>query len=294
MYLAGGNYDAYTNPQSSFGRGRNPISGGQFGQTQIGQVSGPSLEEVLSQRGFKVPEKPTGVMHQAMVMYKDPITGKMQSGGAHGASHANAMSKFYEQNPEALDIAKQHQKGQQFQGSGPTTSIGDSLRPPQEIMPQPIRDRRARMDIHLAPPTRPSMGNPSGSLGGQIIAGQLQRGDFGMGIKAPPSSRPNPYSAPPQIGGGFGGQMGGQGMGQGMGQFMQFMQTMMQMFQQFQGGGGRGMGGGFGGPSPFMPQQQQYGQYQPQQQISTRGPASMMQTQRMSNQFNPNNAFGGY
>ena len=126
MYLAGGNYDAYTNPQSSFGRGRNPISGGQFGQTQIGQVSGPSLEEVLSQRGFKVPEKPTGVMHQAMVMYKDPITGKMQSGGAHGASHANAMSKFYEQNPEALDIAKQHQKGQQFQGSGPTTSIGDS------------------------------------------------------------------------------------------------------------------------------------------------------------------------
>ena len=214
MYLAGGNYDAYTNPQSSFGRGRNPISGGQFGQTQIGQVSGPSLEEVLSQRGFKVPEKPTGVMHQAMVMYKDPITGKMQSGGAHGASHANAMSKFYEQNPEALDIAKQHQKGQQFQGSGPTTSIGDSLRPPQEIMPQPIRDRRARMDIHLAPPTRPSMGNPSGSLGGQI--------------------RPNPYSAPPQMGGGFGGQMGGgMGGGQGMGQFMQFMQTMSRCFNSF-------------------------------------------------------------
>jgi len=237
------------------------------------------------------------------VMYKDPITGKMQSGGAHGASHANAMSKFYEQNPEALDIAKQHQQDQQYNPGGVGGLHQGPLGPPQEIMPggmqsqpmpQPIRDRRARMDIHLAPPTRPSMGNPSGSLGGQIIAGPLQRGDFGMGIKAPPSSRPNPYSAPPQIGGGFGGQMGGQGMGQGMGQFMQFMQTMMQMFQQFQGGGGRGMGGGFGGPSPFMPQQQQYGQYQPQQQISTRGPASMMQTQRMSNQFNPNNAFGGY
>ena len=84
---------------------------------------------------------------------------------------------------------------------------------------QPIRDRRARMDIHLVPPARSGgMENLSGSLGGQ---------------------RPNPYSAPqiPQMGGGYGG-------GQGMQQFMQFMQTMMQMFQQLQGGG---MGGGFQG-----------------------------------------------
>jgi len=58
----------------------------------------------------------------------------------------------------------------------------------------------------------------------------------------------------------------------------------------------------------FMPQQQQYGQYQPQPaarlrtqgpesmmpRLMTQGPASMMQPQRMSNQFNPNNAFGGY
>jgi hypothetical protein len=104
---------------------------------------------------------------------------------------------------------------------------------------------------------------------------------IGLGLAKPPSGqlggqiKPSPYSAPPQMGGGFGGQMGGQGMQQ----FMQFMQTMMQMFQQFQGGGGRGMGGGFGEPPPFRPQQRQYGQYQPQ---------------RMSNQFNPNNAFGGY
>ena len=98
---------------------------------------------------------------------------------------------------------------------------------------QPIRDRRARMDVHLAPPTRPGgMENLSGSLGGQI--------------------RPNPYSAPqmPQMGGGFGG-------GQGMQQFMQFMQTMMQMFQQLQGGGGRRMGGGFQGQ--MRPRPQTYG-----------------------------------
>jgi len=278
-----------TRQAQGLGMGRNPsapplfgVSGGQFGQLGRGQVSGPSLEEVLSQRGFKIPERPTGAEPSIALMYKDPLTGKMTSGGPHSASHANAMSKFYEQNPEALDIAKQHQQDQQYNPGGVGGLHQGPLGPPQEIMPggmqsqpmpQPIRDRRARMDIHLAPPTRPSMGNPSGSLGGQI--------------------RPNPYSAPPQMGGGFGGQMGGgMGGGQGMGQFMQFMQTMMQMFQQFQGGGGRGMGGGFRGPSPFMPQQQQYGQRQPQ-------PAQLrahqsLQPRRMSNQFNPNNAVGGY
>ena len=269
-------------------QGRNPmrqdlppllgVSGGQFGQMQIGQVSGPSLEEVLSQRGFEMPKMKTGMEASISLMYKDPITGKMKSGGPHAASHAKAMSDFYGQNPEALDIAKQHQQGQQYNpGGGRDLFNAAPLGPPQEIMPQPIQDRRARMDIHLAPPTRPSMGNPSGSLGGQI--------------------RPNPYSAPPQVGGGFGGQMGGgMGGGQGMGQFMQFMQTMMQMFQQFQGGGGRGMGGGFGGPSPFMPQQQQYGQYQRQPAQSSENIylQPQIQPRRMSNQFNPNNAFGGY
>ena len=300
MYLAGGNYDAYTNPQSSFGRGRQPqpqksprilsqlkqqnqvpdsyyegtgfqdrisragqlmgVGGGQFGQMQMGQASGPSLEEVLSQRGFKMPEMQTGMEPSISLMYKDPITGKMQSGGPHAASHAKAMSNFYQQNPEALDIAKQHKQDQQYNPGGGLNHFNAApLRPPQEIMPQPFQDRRAR--------------DPQ---------------EF---------NRSNPYSAPPQMGGGFGGQMGGgMGGGQGMGQFMQFMQTMMQMFQQFQGGGGRGMGGGFGGPSPFMPQQQQYGQYQRQPAQSSENIylQPQIQPRRMSNQFNPNNAFGGY
>lgn len=109
---------------------------------------------------------------------------------------------------------------------------------------QPIQDRRARENL-------------SGSLGGQIIAGPQQRGDFEMRIQEPPSSRPNPYSSPIRPGGmenlsgSLGGQIrpnpysapqipqmgGGYGGGQGMQQFMQFMQTMMQMFQQLQGGG---------------------------------------------------------
>ena len=275
---------------------------------QIGQVSGPSLEEVLSQRGFDMPAMPTGVQDQMMRMFKDPLTGKMTSGGAHAASHANAMSDFYAKNPEALNIAKQHQQDQQYNPGGGGGLHQGPLGPPQEIMPQPIQFSNGRpmsgtgqpspldpSSIRLSrgdggtlppgyyqePPRRPGgMENLSGSLGGQI--------------------RPNPYA--PKTGGGFGGQMGGGfGGGQDMGQFMQFMQQMMQMFQQFQGGGG-----GFGqrrGPGGFPQPPQRYGQYQPQParlethelkpQLMTQGPASIT-PRRMSNQFNPNNAFGGY
>ena len=228
------------------------VGGGQFGQ--IGQVSGPSLGEMLSQRGFEMPKMKTGIEAAIMTMYKDPITGKMKSGGPNAASHAKAMSDFYGQNPEALNIAKQHQQDQQYNpGGGRDLFNASLLRPPQEIMPQPILStgrpmsgtgqptpldpssiRLSRGDggtvppgYYQEPPRRPSMENPSGSLGGQI--------------------RPNPYSAPPQIGGGFGGQTGG-GIG-GLQQFMQIMQMIMQMVQQSQGMGigGMGMGMGMGG-----------------------------------------------
>ena len=384
--------------------GRNPMRqdlpppirmGAQFGQVgQIGQVSGPSLGEMLSQRGFEMPKMKTGVEASIALMYKDPITGKMKSGGPNAASHAKAMSDFYGKNPDALNIAKQHQQDQQYNPGGgrdrfnasqimtggqsgkeqigghQDAQIGmqftplvaaslpsppritneqdfirtrgpDSLGaqlglaaqfglggdrgqmgPPQEIMPQPILSTgRPMSGTGQAPPPDPNTIRFSRGDGGTLPPNpnpmQYQPthdgpGSMGSMVKS------NPYSAPPQMGGGFGGQMGGgMGGGQGMGQFMQFMQQMMQMFQQIQGGGGRGMGGGFQGPSQFMPQQQQYGQYQPQRnqyqqnqfmpqqqqfgqrmaptaRLMTQGPASMMQPQRMSNQFNPNNAFGGY
>ena len=143
---------------------------------------------------------------------------------------------------------------------------------------QPItQDRRARMDENLAPPTRPGgMESHSGSIGGEIIAGPQQRGDFEMRIQEPLSSTPNPYSSPirpsgmENLSGSLGGQIrpnpysapqmpqmgGGYGGGQGMQQFMQFMETMMQMFQKLQGGG---MGGGFQGQ---MRRPQTYGRPQ--------------------------------
>ena len=204
-----------------------------FGQMQIGQVSGPSLEEVLSQRGFDMPVMPTGVQDQMMRMFKDPLTGKMTSGGAHAASHANAMSDFYAKNPEALKIAKQHQQDQQYNPSGGGGLFNASpLRPPQEInMPG------ARPGGNMLPPD-PNM--------------LLQE------------KRPNPFSSPLQQEPVFGGQPSG-GMGGGIGglqQFMQIMQMIMQMVQQFQGGSMGGMRNNFAQPQRFGG----FNQYQSQQQ----------------------------
>jgi len=236
-----------------------------FGQMQMGQVSGPSLEEVLSQRGFKVPEMKTGVQASISLLYKDPITGKMISGGPHAASHANAMSKFYEQNPEALKIAKQHQKDQQYNPSGGGGLHQGPLGPPQEIMPQPIQFSNGRPMSGTGQPTTPDPNSIrlSRGDGGTLPPGYYQEPPRRPGgMENLPASlggqiRPIPYSPPSQMGGGFGGQMGG-GIG-GLQQFMQFMQMMMQMFQQFNSGGQGGIGGfrsprsGFGGGSPYGP-----------------------------------------
>ena len=152
-----------TRQAQGLGMGRNPsapplfgVSGGQFGQLGRGQVSGPSLEEVLSQRGFKIPERPTGAEPSIALMYKDPLTGKMTSGGPHSASHANAMSKFYAKNPEALKIAKQHQKDQQYNPGGFGDLHQGPPKPPQEIMPQPFGapELQERIPGSIPPPDK--------------------------------------------------------------------------------------------------------------------------------------------
>lgn len=106
------------------------MGGGQFGQLQGSSgPNPPSLQEVLSQRGFTVPERPTGMQNARQSLFKDPITGEYTTGGQHAANHANAMSKFYGQNPEALEIAKQY-KADPFEFGGkpsPTGSLGRQL-----------------------------------------------------------------------------------------------------------------------------------------------------------------------
>ena len=149
--------------------GGSQMGGGQFGQ--VGGGSGPtplSLEEVLAKRGFTVPERPTGMQNAMQSLFKDPVTGENRTGGQHAANHANAMSKFYGQNPEALEIAKQYNTDPtQFGGKpAPTRSLqqpiemiqrpgGSALLSPSQIeaglerhrrqQPQPVqRDTMAR------------------------------------------------------------------------------------------------------------------------------------------------------
>jgi len=111
--------------------GGSQTGGGQFGQLQGGSgPTPPSLQEVLAERGFDMPERPTGIAHQAMVGFKDPVTGENRNGGAHDASHASLLRNFYGQNPEALEIAKQYNTDPtQFGGKpSPTRSLQQPIR----------------------------------------------------------------------------------------------------------------------------------------------------------------------
>ena len=115
-------------------------------QPPVGQLqdsSGPnlpSLQEVLAERGFTMPEKPTGVSHMAMAMFKDPVTGDFRSGGAHDVAHARLLGDFYGQNPEALELAKQYQADPFQFGGKPSpigsigSKLGQTLQPPQAPM----------------------------------------------------------------------------------------------------------------------------------------------------------------
>ena len=162
---------------------------------QVGQLQGssgprpPSLEEVLSQRGFKMPEKPTGISHMARVGFKDPVTGKLSFGGAHDASHARLLSDFYGQTPEALELAKQYQADPfQFGGKpSPIGSIGSKLG--QMIQPS------GGLIGELQPPQAP-MAPSTGGFGAGIpdvsgITGQALGGVGGFltGAMAPMAQR---------------------------------------------------------------------------------------------------------
>ena len=85
-------------------------AGGQFGQVagnQPGQAH-KSLEEVLAEKGFQLPKKPTGpVTQDHMMMGPDPVTGRSRGGGSSERPYYKAIDDFYAQNPEALEIAKQ-------------------------------------------------------------------------------------------------------------------------------------------------------------------------------------------
>ena len=129
--------------------GSDSISGqfGQMGSGQYGNASSKSLEQVLAERGFEMPEMPTGMQNAMQSLFKDPITGEYRTGGSHEANHAYALTDFYGENPEALEIAKQYNtdptqfgnEPPQIRTRGPE-SFQSALQPalPLESMPTPV------------------------------------------------------------------------------------------------------------------------------------------------------------
>ena len=85
-------------------------AGGQFGQPASGQPgqAHKSLEEVLAEKGYQLPQRPSGPQTQDMRLFgPDPVTGRSRGGGSSEAPYYKAVDDFYAQNPEALEIAKQ-------------------------------------------------------------------------------------------------------------------------------------------------------------------------------------------
>ena len=218
-------------------------------QPKFGQLQGssgpraPSLEEVLSQRGFTMPERPTGYMTQDMAMLgKDPVTGNMISGSSSMRGYHNALNEMYAQNPEALELAKQY-KADPFQFGGKPPPIQTLGRQLKQEMPRVFGNQPQQV-------YEPSL-DPAQLQQEQAALSTTQASAAGM---PPPQPQPfQPQPAPPQFSQQpqFGQQP--QFNQQGMQQMMQFMQQMMQMFSMMSGQGGRGgFGGGFNQRQPMF------------------------------------------
>ena len=100
-----------------------------------------SLEEVLAERGFTMPERPTGYMTRDVRLFgPDPVTGRMRQGSSGMAGYYSALDEMYAQNPEALEIAKQYNADPtQFGGQKPTDrgaalggQLAQTIQPPQQ------------------------------------------------------------------------------------------------------------------------------------------------------------------
>ena len=161
-------------------------SGSQLGGGQLGGGRTPrSLEQVLSESGFQTPERPTGPEQQISVMFKDPLTGKMTSGGPHAKSHARAMSDFYTQNPEALEIAKQFEADRVAKANQtPSNRFSALASRVRQGPPSSMRDLQQSFDREINSPQYQalvqrygqSMGQDQGALGQlQAIQARMQQ-----------------------------------------------------------------------------------------------------------------------
>ena len=214
-------------------------SGSQLGGGQLGGGRTPrSLEQVLSESGFQTPERPTGPEQQISVMFKDPLTGKMTSGGPHAKSHARAMSDFYAQNPEALEIAKQFEAdrvAKANQGPSLASRVRQGL-PPGVTRPTGGRWGPGPSDLAANQGTDTQDRQPKLTAIQRLQ--EQERMLAGPPQFAPPQQNPQPMFSQQDMSG--------------------MMRMMMQMFQQMmQGGMGQGSfnSGAFNNaPRSFYPQ----------------------------------------
>ncbi len=246
-------------------------SGGQFGQMGGGSESNPSsLEEVLAERGFEAPARQTGMQNAMQSLFKDPVTGEFVSGGQHAANHARAMSKFYGQNPEALEIAKQYradptqfgvkpaptrvlqQEMPRVLGNQPQQFQGPSLDPAQQQQEQAALSSAQASAAGMPPPQPVPQIQPIQRPGGSVSP----PADLGLQRRQQPVQEFQPIQRPSV-------QSLQQPMGQQQPQFTQqdmggMMRLMMQMFQQMmQGNQGQqsyNSGAFNNAPSNFYPQ----------------------------------------
>ena len=227
--------------------GSDSISGqfGQMGSGQYGNASSKSLEQVLAERGFEMPKKPTGFQNSMQSMFKDPVTGENRTGGAHDASHASSLGDFYGQNPEALEIAKQYNTDPTQFGDkpSPTTSL-------QQEMPKPFGNQPQQLQGPILNPAQLqqeqiNLSNAQTSAASPMQP-QMQLPPSPMQPQMPPSPMQQPQYS----------QQDMQGM----------MGLMIQMFQkamQNSGGQSNYNAGSFGGNNMQF-QQPQYAPPSPQ------------------------------
>jgi hypothetical protein len=187
--------------------------GTQFGQLQGSSGSRPpSLEEVLAERGFQMPEKPRVSTQDVAFLGKDPVTGRMRQGGSSDRGYYNALDEMYAQNPEALEIAKQYTADpSKFGGEKPT-------------------DRGAALGGQLTQTIQPPLLPPNEAI---------QRPGGSVGLPAERQAQLETQRRQPDY-------------GQQVQEMQAMMREMMQMISALsnRGGFGGGYGGGFGGYSP--------------------------------------------
>jgi hypothetical protein len=162
----------------------SPSAPTQFGQLQGSSGSRPpSLEEVLSQRGFTMPEKPRISSQDVAFLGTDPVTGRMRQGGSTDRGYYKKLDEMYAQNPEALEIAKQYTADPtQFGGEKPNDraaalggQLNQTIQPLAQAQPAPeqaLRDQRSAEIQEMQSMMREMM---------QMISALSNRGGFGGG-----------------------------------------------------------------------------------------------------------------